>query len=340
MTTENQSDLGTESNNPTQNEPLTTRFDNSRLADIVSKSFLSGEEVKETPVSEENTGEDAVQATAEQEEGEVHSQLTETEAEQEKPEDSEETEETKSDDDELERGLPKGVKKRIDKLAAKRREAEAEVERLKNELDRLSQEATKPAQNPTKDNPYANLSSLEEVSREVDQAKQIRRWCEMNPDGATVVGKDGKEVDYSAEEIRNIKIKALDAIEEHLPARAKYLQNYQQVEQIATKEYPWWKDRSSSERQIAESFMKHFPEIQRFPDYKMVLGDYIRGVKARESTAKRTTTIASKPPIQPKATASPQRLSPKEVSVKESQKRFAVTGNRDDLSSIIANRFL
>lgn len=339
MTTENQSDLGTESNNPTQNDSLSTRFDNTRLADIVSKSFLSGEEVKEAPASEEKNAEAEVQATSEQEEGEVHSQLSETEAEQEKHTDSEETEETKSDE-ELDRGLPKGVKKRIDKLAAKRREAEAEVERLKNELDRLSQEATKPAQTPTKDNPYANLNTVEEVSREIEQAKAIRRWCEMNPDGATVTGKDGREVDYSAEEIRNIKIKALDAIEEHLPARARYLQNYQQIEQVAVKEYPWWKDRSSSERQIAESFIKHFPEIQRFPDYKMVLGDYIRGVKARESTAKRVNTIAQKPPVQPKITSTPQRVPEKEAAFNESKKRFTSTGNRDDLASIIAKGFL
>jgi hypothetical protein len=337
MNTENQSDLGTESNNPTTNEGTPSAFDQSKLADIIGKTFLGGEEVAEDSDSQKQT-ETEGQATSE-EDSEVLSQETNTESEQEQSEDSEETEETKSEDDELERGLPKGVKKRIDKLSAKRREAEAEVERLRTEVERLSQEAEKPAQTPKSDNPYTNLKTIDEVSREAEQAKQIRRWCEMNPDGATVTDKDGNETDYSAEDIRRIKIKALDALEEHLPARARYIEQYAQIEQVAHKEYPWWKDKSSSERQIADSFLKHFPEITRFPDYKMVLGDYIRGVKTRESS-KRSGTPVKTAPAQPKRTATPAYVPPQEAKVRDAQKRFGATGNRDDLQSIIANRFL
>lgn len=337
MNTENQSDLGTESNNPTINEGTPSAFDQTKLADIIGKTFLGGEEVAEDSDSQKQTDTEG-QATSE-EDSEVLSQETNTESEQEQSEDSEETEETKSEDDELERGLPKGVKKRIDKLSAKRREAEAEVERLRAEVERLSQEAEKPAQTPKSDNPYTNLKTIDEVSREAEQAKQIRRWCEMNPDGATVTDKDGNETDYSAEDIRRIKIKALDALEEHLPARAKYIEQYAQIEQVAHKEYPWWKDKSSSERQIADSFLKHFPEITRFPDYKMVLGDYIRGVKTRESS-KRSGTPVKTAPAQPKRTATPPYVPPQEAKVRDAQKRFGATGNRDDLQSIIANRFL
>jgi len=334
MNTDNQSDLGTESNNPTTNEGTSTPFDQAKLADIIGDSFLGGKESSAESPADEN-GDSEAQATSEED---VHSQETETTNDQDLTEDSEETEETKSEDEEIERGLPKGVKKRIDKLSAKRREAEAEVERLKQEVERLSQEATKPAQTPTADNPYANLSTLEEVNREVEQAKQIRRWCEMNPDGAVVTGKDGTEVEYSAEEVRNIKIKALDALEEHLPKRMNYLQNYQQMEQVVTKEYPWWKDKSARERQIAESFIKHFPEIQKFPDYKMVVGDYIRGIQAREAKSKQTSP--AKAPSQPRPSAAPARVPAKDANSQVAKKRFTVSGNRDDLSSIIANRFL
>lgn len=291
----------------------------------------------ESPDSENQT-EAGVQATPE-EDSEVLSQQTNTESDQDQSEDSEETEETKSDDYDLERGLPKGVKKRIDKLSTKRREAEAEVERLKNEVERLSQEAQKPAQVPSKDSPYSNLATLEEVSREADQAKQIRRWCEMNPDGAEVTNSNGETVEYTAEDVRKIKIKALDALEEHLPARARYLENYNHIEQVAVKEYPWWKDRSSSERQIAESFLKHFPEIKRFPDYKMVVGDYIRGIRTREQSSKRVPSSQT-PMTQPRRTAAPAYIPKKEAKVIEAQKRFGATGSRDDLQSIIANRFL
>jgi archaellum component FlaC len=335
MNTDNQADLSTAQNNATTNEGTSTPFDQSKLAEIISDSFLGGKESSAESPAEEN-GDSEAQATSEDD---VHSQETETTNDQFQSEDSEETEETKSEDDEIERGLPKGVKKRIDKLSAKRREAEAEVERLKSEVERLSQEANKPAQTPTADNPYANLSTIDEVSREAEQAKQIRRWCEMNPDGAVVTGKDGSETEYTAEEVRNIKIKALDALEEHLPKRMQYLQNFNQMEQVATKEYPWWKDKSARERQIAESFIKNFPEIQRFPDYKMVLGDYIRGVNARETKGK-TSGAPVKAPSQPRPSAAPARVPAKDAQSQAAQKRFTVSGSRDDLSSIIAKRFL
>ena len=338
MNTENQADLSTAQNNATTNENPPQAFDISKLASIVSESFLGGKEQEEPSVSQENTDMEG-QATSE-EDSTVHSQETEKNSYQEQSEDSEETVETKSEDDEIDRGLPKGVKKRIDKLSTKRREAEAEVERLKLEVDRLSQEATKPARNPTKDNPYANLSTLEEVNREADQAKQIRRWCELNPDGAVVTGKDGEEVEYTAEEVRNIKIKALDAMEEHLPARAKYLQNFNQFEQVTAKEYPWWKDKSARERQMAEVFLKNFPEIQKFPDYKMVIGDYIAGIKTRESKGKSFGNNIQRAPSQPRPSSAPQNLSPKDQNSQVAQNRYSKSNSRDDLSSIIANRFL
>ena len=336
MTTENQADLSTAQNNATKNESTPQAFDISKLADIVSESFLGGKENSEPSVSHEQTEAEG-QATSEN--SEVLSQDNDTATEQDESTDSEETEETKSEDNELDRGLPKGVKKRIDKLSAKRREAEAEVERLRSEVDRLSQEANKPAQTPTQDNPYAHLSTLEEVNREIDQAKQIRRWCEMNPDGAVVTGKDGNEVEYSAEEVRNIKVKALDAMEEHLPKRSQYLQNFNQMETIAAKEYPWWKDKASRDRQIAETFLKAFPEIQKFPDYKMVIGDYISGVKARESKGK-SSGVINKAPTQPRPSSAPNSVPSKDAKSQQAQKRFTASNSRDDLSTIIANRFL
>lgn len=336
MTTENQADLSTAQNNATKNESTPQAFDISKLADIVSESFLGGKENSESSVSQEQTEAEG-QATSEN--SEVLSQDNDTATEQDESTDSEETEETKSEDNELDRGLPKGVKKRIDKLSAKRREAEAEVERLRSEVDRLSQEANKPAQTPTQDNPYAHLSTLEEVNREIDQAKQIRRWCEMNPDGAVVTGKDGNEVEYSAEEVRNIKIKSLDAMEDHLPKRLQYLQNFNQMETIAAKEYPWWKDKASRDRQIAETFLKAFPEIQKFPDYKMVIGDYISGVKVRESKGK-SSGVINKAPSQPKPSSAPNSVPSKDAKSQQAQKRFSASNSRDDLQSIIANRFL
>ena len=334
MTTENQADLSTAQNNATKTESTSTPFDTQKIADIIGKSFLSGEESSEGSASEENAELEG-QATSTDN---VHSQQTEETNDSDSTEDSEETEETKSEREETERGLPKGVKKRIDKLTAKKREAESEVERLRSEVERLSQEAERPAQTPTKDNPFAHIKTIGDIQKEIEQAKQIRRWCEMNPDGAIVRNNQGDDVEYSAEEVRNIKIKSMDALEEHLPKRANYLQASEQFEQLANKDYVWWKDRSSRERQMAESFITAFPEILRAPDHKLMLGHLITGIKTYESTKR--SSSPQKAPMQPRSSSAPTKVSSNDAKAQQAKQRFSNSGNRDDLSSIIANRFL
>lgn len=336
MNTNESSDLGTESNNPTNNDSKPLAMTESNLANLISEKFLGGAEQAETDANNTENPVETEETT--DNENTVLSKENNENADDLETTDSEETAETKSEEEEIDRGLPKGVKKRIDKLSAKRREAEAEVDRLKSEVERLSQEAVKPAQTPTKENPYSNLSSIEEVSREADQAKQIRRWCEMNPDGAVVTQANGQEVEYSAEEVRNIKIRAMDALEEHLPKRAQYLQNFNQIEQVALKEYPWWKDKAARERQMAETFIKAFPEIQKFPDYKMVIGDYIRGVKSREQSLQKSAP--QRAPSAPRASSAPVMPSKKDVGTQVAKQRYASKNNNEDLASIISQRFL
>lgn len=305
-------------------------FDESDLTDIIKARLMGDTAETETPDAE-NVGETPEVESEGVEDNEVLSQSeedTEIASDEEPQADAETQEPETAEREEAVRGLPKGVKKRIDKLAAKRREAEEEAARLRSEVERLKQEVERPAQiQPSASNPYARLKTVEEIQREAERAKQIRRWCEMNPEGGLVKDSQGNETEYTAEEVRQIKVKALDALDEHLPAQYNYVQNAAKAEQVVAKEYPWWKDKSSSERQIAEAFLKHFPEITRFPDYKMVLGDYIRGMKSRESSK---GTAPQRVPSQPRSSASPLG----------SQRKPASFNGNDDLANIIASRFI
>ena len=302
------------------------------------RASLFNDTTEAAPTEAENDVESPeVESMGDEDESNVHSESHEdTTGEAEEAEQAEASDEPSED---AYRGLPKGVKKRIDKLVAKRREAEQEVERMRVELERLSQEAEKPARaQEIRKNPYARLDSPDAIQAEAERAKQIRRWCEMNPDGGVVKDAEGNETEYTAEQVRDIKVKAMDALEEHLPAQLAYINNFRQVEQVASKEYPWSKDKSSKERQIAEAFLKHFPEITRFPDYKMVLGDYIRGVKSRELSKK--TAETQRLPSQPKSSSAPVSAPKGAADISAAKKRFASSGGKDDLSDIIASKFL
>lgn len=336
MNNNNNTDPTEQSLNAPDAKPSTPKeVGTDEIAAMFAASFLKEPgttDVEESETQSEDAAPEPEATDQQQEEGSLEAENSE-EAQDEEPE-------AEAEGDESERGLPKGVKKRIDKLTAKRREAEQKVAELEAEMERLKQEASekRPVSESTGLNPYSNLNTPDAVQKEVEQAKKVRRWCEMNPDGATVKNEDGTETDYTAEEVRNIKLRVLDALEEHLPKRLAYIQQAEQIEKVAHKEYPWWKDKSTREHTIAQKFLESFPEIAKFPDYKMVIGDYIRGVKARESAYKQSAP--AKAPIQPKATSAPAKPAQKQAIEKVARQSFAKTGSREDLASIIASKFI
>ena len=250
-------------------------------------------------------------------------------------------------------GSPKGVQKRIDKLTALRREAEAKAKQLEEQVADLQNKLqAKPAVDdapvrPTPDNPYLHLQTQAEVDAAISEARKVRRWCEMHPDGTVVRDANGKETDYSAEDIRAIRLNATDALEEHLPRQLQYVQTRSQVDPLAEQEYRWWKDRTSKEYAVAQNMLKVFPELRKFPDYKMVVGDYIRGAAERESkyaqqkAAATAKPVVKKAPAQPtRPTATPPSVTSKERIAQEAQGRFRKAPTTDALKDVLLNGFL
>jgi hypothetical protein len=230
--------------------------------------------------------------------------------------------------------LPKNVQKRINKLTALRKDAEAKLEQMQaklNELEGKLKEESTPRNYKDQANPYSNLNSRAEIEAEIAQARQVRRWCEENADGVVITEENGNERVYSTEDVRKIKLNAMDALEEYLPKRANYLATKEQVDKVAESEYRWYKDRSSKELQIANNFVKAFPEITKFPDYKMVVGDYIRGMQAREGNKQRQI---QKAPVQPTGTSS-YPSSRKDANARDATSKFLKSKSSSDLAEVL-----
>lgn len=252
---------------------------------------------------------------------------------------SQEEEATDSESSEFQ---TKGVQKRIDKLTALRKSAEEQAEKLKGELEqlKLQVESNKPTGIViSKDEglPYAHINSLAEIDAEIAQARQVRRWCEENSDGIIVQNPDGTESEYSTDDVKRIKLNAIDALEEHLPKRLNYVQTKDKVDSIAYKEYPWLKDRSSKERQIAEAFIKALPQITRFPDFNIIIGDYINGVKTREASYKGNNI--RKAQVQPTSNYAPSSRY-KDAGDVDAVKRYVKSNSNVDLTAIIKSKFI
>lgn len=277
----------------------------------------------------------------------------EAEATEENNDLSQDTEETadNSDSEEPAEDLPKGVKKRISKLSQQKRELEARIKELEAKASQPAQEASRndPPPAPLPSNPYLHLETQAAVDAEIAQARKVRRWCEQNPDGATVTDpKTGKETEYTAEEIRNIKLNTIDALEDHLPKQLEYVRARQQIDPQAEQTYPWYKDRSTPEYAQAQQMLQVFPEIRKFPDWKMVVGDYISGAKARESAYQKQksgqvakTAPVKKAPVQPtKPASAPAPVKESVARAQQNDQMFRKRPTSDSLKKVVLSQFL
>ena len=220
---------------PTKTTLPSNSLDTEGLTSLLRQTLFADPEEQQTQAeTETDTEEEESESSEEVAEDETESEDSETESNVE-DDNADEAEESKADDeDKQDKKLSKGVQKRIDKLVAQKKEAEAKLNALAEKLaETESQVANSPKEFAPTDkglNPYFKLQSDTDVHAEIRNARQVRRWAEENPDGAVVAGKNGEEVEYSADDIRKIKLNAIDALEEHLPSQMNYIQTRKQFD--------------------------------------------------------------------------------------------------------------
>jgi len=278
------------------------------------------------------------------EEGEAEEVLSHTESE-----DSAEVEPA-ADEDADSPSPHKGLLKRIDKLTAKRRTAEGRVDDLESEVKSLreqleSKEELPELANIPGANPYSNLTSKRAVEKELAKADEILEWCEDNPDGAVIEKNGDNDIEYSADDVRNIKRNARKSIKKHLPERLDYLQEESQVNDEVDKVFTYWKDRSSVGYQEAQEILKNRPEIRTHPTWKADVSIFQLGLQAYREMVSNPKSNSAKPkakaPAQPAApTAAPAKAKPAAARSASARKSFDQSRDEDSLANVILNDYL
>jgi hypothetical protein len=254
-------------------------------------------------------------------------------------EDGDEVHSQEAEDENTDGSLSKGVQKRIDKLTAKRKQAEEEAENLRKEVEVLKQQVAESQQLSEKgviddENPFSSLKSKAEVDKEIEQARWLRYKCMENPDGF-VLG----DSEYGQEDVRRMLVNATKAIEDHLPKQMNRLDAESKIKPIAEATYPWWKAPQTKEYQQAQHILRTFPQLTKFPDWQMFVGDYIRGAAVREASMAKKPTQSNKVATQAiRPTASPAKQSANEAGAKNAVSRFAKSTSADDLAKVLLSK--
>ena len=312
------------------------QFDESALAKLL-KSRFSGEEEKASAVERQTPEPEAASAEPEAEDAEPTAEQTDAQAESPEQEVLSETEEN-SDEESL------GFRKRIDKLTRQKREAQEKADALERELNeaktKLEQSVERPAPVQSAADPFADIWDASKLNDEWSKARNLKRWCEDNIDGCEIEGKE-----YSSEDVKQIKRRVEDAIDLHIPNRARFLQNYQQIKPIAEQLYPWWKDRSATEYTEAQAVLRQLPQIASLPEYQVLVGDFIAGRKLRlaQESAKgkpSATRPLVKAPSQPgRPTAIPAKKDAAKVSLENAKSKFTKSGTTTELAQVLKRMF-
>lgn len=219
------------------------------------------------------------------------------------PSQPEETPEVEGEEAEAPKEEPASVQKRIDKLTAEKYAAKEEAEQLKAQnAQLLARLQTSQVQVPvTPDNPLSNIHSEQDLATRESQLRAARKFCMLNPDGGMVVGTDDKgqptETVLSAEKVRELLVQSEELLTEKIPQRREYLRQAAGFNQEARTTYPQLFTNGSEDGQLAVTFLKMAPWVRNFPDWQLVLGDYISGFRQRTNKAKGATASASKKPV-------------------------------------------
>lgn len=334
-------ELGNESNPPMeqkqngQSEP----FNEEKLTEYFSRVLSDGQTGAEDGDSAEQDAETA-ESEAEGDDGVLGTdENVEAEEQPEEPiAEDEAYSEQEADEYQPTNEVPKGVKKRLAKLTALRKEAEEKAQKLEEELESLRRLQAVPKSK----NPFSGLDSEDKLQAEFERQRNIRLFCERYPDG--FYDSDNPQEHVSKEEIAKAKVVALRAIEEHLPQQAQFVVARKQYKSQAAKEFPWLKDPSDKRTSIAKRFIEAVPEIKRFPDYEIYAAQLALGMSSyqhQKKNANRTGFQREQVPVQPTTMSSaPRPAKMDEKSAKETYERFRQTGSVDDLAAVFRSKFV
>ena len=177
--------------------------------------------------------------------------------------------------------------KRVAKLTAQRTAALEKAESFEAKVKELEEKVSQPPQVvTTTENPLANINSPEELNQQFKDARAVKNWALENLDGGEVVGKDGASEYWDGTKVKKYLAWTERLLTEHIPARKQFLDSLVQHEAEARRAYPNAFKSGTDEAKVINEWVKIFPEVRKFPDYKLIIMDALAGQNARFARAK------------------------------------------------------
>jgi hypothetical protein len=206
--------------------------------------------------------------------------------------------------------LPEAVQARIDRLTAARRDLEDSVNALtKKNADLESKLSNAGARGPvrTAEDPLGDIVSYEALERKFLDAQQAKTWALQNLDGGSVLlnSETGETRELSGQEVKHLLAHSDDLLTRMIPKRKQYLDARVDFDRQADTYYADYRKPDSELSRTLNSWVQMFPEMTKFPDFRLIVADALVGQKIRMgrlaqtrngAAASKTPTLAAPSP--------------------------------------------
>ena len=239
----------------------------------------------------------------------IEEQPAETETEEEADDESDEAEAT----DGLDEQAQHRINKRIGKLTSQKKKAEEALRENQSQLENAQEENRKLQELLDKqgterlqaNDPLASVMTKRELAEQRKQYKDWQRWARRNQSGGEFKFPDGKTEHYDADQVENILSYAEDMLEEHIPKRESWLNNYTKIDGLAAQHFPAWSKTSSDQHAQYQEILREMPELKRFPNYKQLVGVFHLGLTQYNANIAGQTKTPDKPQAKKVKTPTP-----------------------------------
>ena len=251
------------------------------------------------------------------------------------------------------------VPKRFGELTKQKKEAQEEATRLRAEIaDLQSKRNPLEREKPVRDNPFSDISTIDDLATQHEQFSEIEEWADdlldEHEDASfddVITEQDGKE--YTKREVKAYLKKARLARGKFLPARLQELQQLEQQDNIKTAlaekaktEFSWMSDPEGNVQKEYELVIND-PRVelirQKVPELKGQL-DYLLAhavnsmsgllTKKKKAPAKKAAKLT--PPSNPMGTGAASPSDRERWSQEEKEKMSNLEGSQsyDDLIAL------
>lgn len=306
------------------------------------------------PIEEETpTQDESVPEVAEDGSEEVQAEAEESQSENEVLSQIELDEMTDAELQELSEKLGSRAVARFGELTAKRKAAEAELEKLRSEMESQVQPSVKDSENP-----YSKIDKLEDLQNVQQEIEQVIEWAEdliFNSDGYSaddvITEVEGKELTKS--EVRKHLQNARKSEKKFIPAQLKKIQRLENAaktkasfEEKVKSEFSWMKDdgevKEKYESMLNDSRLQGLDKFDaevaaQLPYLLAHAANSMYGRKLVKETPKGTRL--QPPSSTPGAAKSEKRVSQSLKNLQNASNQFKKSGSKNDFIRMRALQF-